>query len=57
MRLIEFCVNNLTPEVSRIKEELEADPELDVIDYDCTSQLYRLCRAALCLGGWRIDDW
>ncbi len=37
MRLIEFCVNNLTPEVQEIKERLEEDPELDVIDYDCTT--------------------
>lgn len=35
--LIEFCVNNLTPEVIKIKEKLEADPDLDVIEYDCTA--------------------
>lgn len=33
--IIEFCVNNLTPEVLKIKEELEKDPELDVVEYGC----------------------
>jgi uncharacterized protein YuzB (UPF0349 family) len=33
--IIEFCVNNLTPDVEKIKEELEKDPELDVVEYGC----------------------
>jgi|SRR5690606_20202760 uncharacterized protein YuzB (UPF0349 family) len=33
--IIEFCVNNLTPDVLKIKEELEQDPELDVVEYGC----------------------
>lgn len=33
--LVEFCVNNLTEEVERVKEELENDPDIDVMEYDC----------------------
>ncbi|SEN57169.1 DUF1450 domain-containing protein [Lihuaxuella thermophila] len=33
--LIEFCINNLTPEVLEIKKKLETDPSLDVIEYGC----------------------
>lgn len=33
--LIEFCVNNLTPEVEKVKEELEQDPDIDVMEYGC----------------------
>lgn len=33
--LVEFCVNNLTPDVLEIKKELEKDYSIDVIDYGC----------------------
>lgn len=33
--LIEFCVNNLTPEVDAVKAELEQDPDIDVMEYSC----------------------
>lgn len=33
--LVEFCVNNLTDDVIEIKEKLEKDYSLDVIEYDC----------------------
>lgn len=33
--LVEFCVNNLTPEVEKAKEELEEDPGIDVMEYSC----------------------
>lgn len=33
--LVEFCVNNLTPEVKQVKEELEHDDDIDVVEYDC----------------------
>lgn len=33
--LVEFCVNNLTEDVMKIKTKLEADFSLDVIEYGC----------------------
>lgn len=33
--LIEFCVNNLTPDLIEIKKKLEANFEYDVLDYGC----------------------
>lgn len=33
--LVEFCVSNLTPEVEKVKEELEKDPDIDVVEYGC----------------------
>lgn len=35
--VIEFCVNNLVSGSQKAKEELEKDPDLDVIEYGCTS--------------------
>ncbi|MDL4841940.1 YuzB family protein [Aquibacillus rhizosphaerae] len=35
--IIEFCVNNLVSGSQKAKEELEKDPDLDVIEYGCTS--------------------
>lgn len=35
--LIEFCQNNLAQGTERVKERLERDPNLDVIEYDCLS--------------------
>lgn len=33
--LIEFCVNNLTPELIEVKKKLEANYDYDVIEYGC----------------------
>ncbi|GGE06902.1 UPF0349 protein [Marinithermofilum abyssi] len=33
--MVEFCLNRLTPDVIKIKEELEQDPELDVLETSC----------------------
>lgn len=33
--LIEFCINNLTPDVLEIKKKLDQDTDLDVLEYDC----------------------
>jgi uncharacterized protein YuzB (UPF0349 family) len=33
--LIEFCQNNLAAGTERVKERLERDANLDVVDYDC----------------------
>lgn len=33
--LIEFCVNNLTPDMMEIRNKLESDPRVDVLDYGC----------------------
>ncbi|GAA0369386.1 DUF1450 domain-containing protein [Bacillus horti] len=33
--IIEFCQSNLGAGTLRVKEELEKDPDLDVIDYGC----------------------
>jgi len=33
--LIEFCVNNLTPDVLEIKKKLDQNPELDILEYGC----------------------
>ncbi|MFC7439708.1 DUF1450 domain-containing protein [Laceyella putida] len=33
--LVEFCINNLTPDVLEIKNKLEQDPGIDVLEYGC----------------------
>jgi uncharacterized protein YuzB (UPF0349 family) len=33
--LIEFCINNLTADVLEVKQTLEKDPSLDVLEYGC----------------------
>lgn len=33
--LIEFCLNNLASDSEKLKEQLENDENLDVIEYDC----------------------
>lgn len=33
--LVEFCINNLTPDVQAVKQKLENDYSIDVIDYGC----------------------
>lgn len=33
--LVEFCINNLTPDVEEVKEALEQDDEIDVMTYSC----------------------
>ncbi|MGJ9384110.1 hypothetical protein CR203_20500 [Salipaludibacillus neizhouensis] len=35
--IIEFCVSNLASGTQKVKEELEKDPDLDVIEYGCLS--------------------
>ncbi|UCZ52537.1 YuzB family protein [Bacillus shivajii] len=35
--IIEFCVSNLASGTQKVKEELEKDPNLDVIEYGCLS--------------------
>lgn len=35
--LIEFCVNNLASGSQKALEQLEKDPNLDVVEYGCTS--------------------
>lgn len=35
--VIEFCISNLANGSQKAKEELERDPDLDVIEYGCTS--------------------
>ena len=43
--LIEFCISNLTPEVEKVKEELEKNyPFLDVVEYSCLNNCV-LCSA------------
>ncbi|MFD1425806.1 uncharacterized protein YuzB (UPF0349 family) [Kroppenstedtia sanguinis] len=33
--MVEFCINRLTPDVEKVKEELEADPEVEVLETAC----------------------
>lgn len=33
--LVEFCINNLTPDVIEVKNTLERDPGIDVLEYGC----------------------
>ncbi|WP_416147084.1 YuzB family protein [Salipaludibacillus sp. HK11] len=35
--IIEFCVSNLASGTQKVMEELEKDPDLDVIEYGCLS--------------------
>ncbi|ARI76695.1 YuzB family protein [Halobacillus mangrovi] len=35
--LIEFCINNLANGAQEAMEELEKDPDLDVVEYGCLS--------------------
>ncbi len=35
--IIEFCISNLASESQKAMEELEKDPNLDVIEYGCLS--------------------
>ncbi|MFA9560049.1 YuzB family protein [Evansella sp. AB-rgal1] len=35
--IIEFCVSNLASGTQAVKEQLEKDPNLDVIEYGCLS--------------------
>ena len=35
--IIEFCVSNLASGTQKVKEKLEQDPNLDVIEYGCLS--------------------
>ncbi|GGA44325.1 UPF0349 protein [Kroppenstedtia guangzhouensis] len=33
--MVEFCINRLTPDVEKIKDELEADPEVEILETPC----------------------
>ncbi|WP_240374501.1 YuzB family protein [Bacillus piscicola] len=33
--IIEFCMSNLASGTQEVKEELEKDPDLDIIEYGC----------------------
>ena len=33
--IIEFCLSNLASGTQKVKEQLERDPNLDVIEYGC----------------------
>lgn len=33
--MVEFCINRLTSDVEEIKDELEEDPEVDVLESAC----------------------
>ncbi|RCW66943.1 YuzB family protein [Saliterribacillus persicus] len=35
--IIEFCINNLASGSESARKELASDPDLDVIEYGCTS--------------------
>ncbi|AZV45057.1 hypothetical protein BAOM_4477 [Peribacillus asahii] len=35
--IIEFCVSNLASGAYKAMEQLEKDPNLDVVEYDCLS--------------------
>ncbi|MBM7570935.1 uncharacterized protein YuzB (UPF0349 family) [Aquibacillus albus] len=35
--IIEFCVNNLASGSQKAREVFEKDPDLDVVEYGCTS--------------------
>ncbi|MFG6119556.1 MULTISPECIES: YuzB family protein [Thalassobacillus] len=44
--IIEFCINNLASGSQKAMEELEKDPDLDVIEYGCLSHC-GLCAQSL----------
>lgn len=44
--IIEFCISNLASGSQKAKEELEKDPDLDVIEYGCLSHC-GLCAQSL----------
>ncbi len=33
--LIEFCQSNLGAGTEKVKQKLEEDPEIDIVEYDC----------------------
>ncbi|MCT2535879.1 DUF1450 domain-containing protein [Aquibacillus koreensis] len=35
--VVEFCINNIVSGSQKAKEVLEKDPDLDVVEYGCTS--------------------
>jgi uncharacterized protein YuzB (UPF0349 family) len=47
--LIEFCVNNLTPDVLRIKAKLESNMDFDVLEYGCLGNCGLCARAPYAL--------
>ncbi len=45
MPLVEFCINNMTDDVLKVKKKLETDSGLEVVDYYCLRQ------CGICSGG------
>ncbi|WP_149454283.1 DUF1450 domain-containing protein [Pasteuria penetrans] len=43
--LLEFCVNNLCPDVQRMRKRLEEEGEWDIVEYPCLGNC-GLCAAA-----------
>ncbi|MCE7793027.1 YuzB family protein [Salipaludibacillus sp. CUR1] len=47
--IIEFCVSNLASGTQKVKEELEKDPDLDVLEYGCLSFCGQCARSKFAL--------
>ncbi|UTR11612.1 MULTISPECIES: YuzB family protein [Evansella] len=47
--IIEFCVSNLASGTQEVKEKLEKDPNLDVIEYGCLSFCGQCARSKFAL--------
>ncbi|ADU31650.1 YuzB family protein [Evansella cellulosilytica] len=47
--IIEFCVSNIVSGTKAVKEELEKDPNLDVIEYGCLSYCGQCARKKFAL--------
>lgn len=43
--MIEFCVSNLASGAQRAREQLEKDPNLDIIEYGCLSHCGKCARS------------
>lgn len=44
--IVEFCVNNLANGAREVYEQLDEDPNLDVVEYDCLTYC-DLCATSL----------
>ncbi|WP_096436689.1 YuzB family protein [Alteribacter populi] len=47
--IIEFCVSNLASGTQEVRERLERDPNLDVIEYGCLSFCGQCARSRFAL--------
>ncbi|MBA4536013.1 YuzB family protein [Bacillus aquiflavi] len=47
--MIEFCVSNLASGAQRAREQLEKDPNLDIIEYGCLSHCGKCARSLFAL--------